>query len=303
MVTAEIALGLTALGMVLAVGLWTVALVADQMRCQDAARDVARAIARGEPEQVARQEGRRAAPDGARIRIAGADGWAEVEVSLNAVPPWPVLEPLGDLEVRAEAAVAYEPGEQLGSAARQRVDADFAISAAALGPAFLVRPPIPGLPARPRSRPEQDVGPADVVGRVAGPSPVTVRHRPSEGGSGTVLVLATGGILFTVLGAVTMLAGALTAQHRVDVASELAALSAAGTVDQRDPCRVAARVAREHQVRLDGCVLVEGGARAADGEVSASEVVAPAVKVTVRGWIEPVAGFRAELTASSVAGR
>lgn len=114
MVTAEIALGLTALSMVLAAGLWTVSVVADQARCQDAARDVARAIARGESERVARAEGRRAAPEGARIRIGGSDGWAEVVVSAEATPAWPVLAGVGGLRVRAEAAVAYEPGELSG---------------------------------------------------------------------------------------------------------------------------------------------------------------------------------------------
>lgn len=111
MVTAEIAVGLTALVFVLFAGLWVVSAVAQQVRCIDAARDTARAIARGESDEVAMAAGRRSAPAGASIVIADQSGWVEVTVSVQALPGWPGLAALPSVTVDGHAAVAYEPLE------------------------------------------------------------------------------------------------------------------------------------------------------------------------------------------------
>lgn len=73
---------LPVLVLLLAVGVGTVAAVAAQLRCIDAAREAARATARGEPMDAALELAARAAPDGAQIAInSGAD---RIEVSVTA---------------------------------------------------------------------------------------------------------------------------------------------------------------------------------------------------------------------------
>lgn len=110
MVTAETALGLTAL-VVVTIGLmWVVSVVALQSRCVDAARDTARAVARGEALPASRDEGRRSAPDGASIAIRVHDTVAVVDVAVDARPPWPALARLPAMRVNARAVVALEPG-------------------------------------------------------------------------------------------------------------------------------------------------------------------------------------------------
>lgn len=110
MVTAEAAVCLIGL-VTIALGLvWVIALVAQQVRCQDAARDVARAVARGESATTSRAEGLRTAPEGARIDIRIRDGLATVTVEIEARPPWPMPARLPPVVVRARAVVAVEPG-------------------------------------------------------------------------------------------------------------------------------------------------------------------------------------------------
>lgn len=110
MVTAETALALTALVVVMAGMAWVVSLVAMQARCVDAARDTARAVARGESSAASQAEGRRSAPAGADIVVRIAHGVATVEVSVDARPPWPVLSHLPGVPVSGRAVVALEPG-------------------------------------------------------------------------------------------------------------------------------------------------------------------------------------------------
>lgn len=81
-VTAEAALVLPVLVLLLAVGVGTIAAVAAQLRCIDAAREAARATARGEAVQTARELAARAAPQGADIAIAV--GTERVEVTVTA---------------------------------------------------------------------------------------------------------------------------------------------------------------------------------------------------------------------------
>src|SRR5690554_6291582 len=110
MVTAEVAVCLTGLVTVALGLLWVIAVVAQQVRCQDAARDAARAVSRGEDEATSRAEGLRTAPEGSKIAIRVADGLATVTVEVDARPPWPVLARLPPVPVRARAVVAVEPG-------------------------------------------------------------------------------------------------------------------------------------------------------------------------------------------------
>lgn len=104
-VTAELAVALPVLVLLLLVGLTSVNAVAIQMRCVDAAREAARAQARGEPGEAA---GERVAPAGATISVGG-DG-ETVRATVVAVA-YPLGDRLPGFTVQAEAVAATEPGE------------------------------------------------------------------------------------------------------------------------------------------------------------------------------------------------
>jgi Flp pilus assembly protein TadG len=103
-VTAELAVGLPALLVLLFAGLTAVGAVTAKLQCVDAARDAALAASRGEPGGRA---GQRAAPAGAAITvtISGDTVIAEVRASV------PLLGGrLPQLRVGARAVAAAEPG-------------------------------------------------------------------------------------------------------------------------------------------------------------------------------------------------
>lgn len=105
MVTAETAVVLPVLLLVLAAAVAGVTVVGAQLRCVDAAREGARAAARGEV--TAAELAGRAAPDGAVIGVTVAGD--EVRVTVSAE-----VRPLGPLPLRvpvtAEAVALLEPG-------------------------------------------------------------------------------------------------------------------------------------------------------------------------------------------------
>lgn len=103
--TAEIAVALPALVLVLATALAAVRLGIDQVRCVDASGTAARLLARGEAGEVARSRALAVAPEGARLVVAfGPD---TVRVTVTAALPrelgWSGLP-----EPRAEAVAAVE---------------------------------------------------------------------------------------------------------------------------------------------------------------------------------------------------
>jgi Flp pilus assembly protein TadG len=69
MVTAEFAVALPALALVVAASIVGISAITDRMRCADAAGIAARLAARGEPVAVVRQVALRAAPRGAQLRL------------------------------------------------------------------------------------------------------------------------------------------------------------------------------------------------------------------------------------------
>jgi Flp pilus assembly protein TadG len=80
-VTAELAVGLPAVALLL-VALLTVASAAvAQTRCTDAARAGARAAALGEADGTVLATARRVAGDGAAVAVSRSDGWVTVAVS------------------------------------------------------------------------------------------------------------------------------------------------------------------------------------------------------------------------------
>jgi Flp pilus assembly protein TadG len=84
MATAELAVVLPTLVLVIAAGLAMVSVVLAQVRCVDAAREAARAAARGEPPAVVRSAAVRAAPEGARVDVGSVGEEVEVTVSASA---------------------------------------------------------------------------------------------------------------------------------------------------------------------------------------------------------------------------
>ena len=84
MATAELAVVLPTLVLVIAAGLTMVSVVLAQMRCVDAAREAARTAARGEPAGVVRSAAIRSAPAGAGVEIGGVGEEVRVTVSARA---------------------------------------------------------------------------------------------------------------------------------------------------------------------------------------------------------------------------
>ena len=73
MVTVELAVAIPAVVIVLALVLGGVSLGIDLVRCDDAARLAARAVARGDSASTARATAVRAAPNGARVALSSGD--------------------------------------------------------------------------------------------------------------------------------------------------------------------------------------------------------------------------------------
>lgn len=107
MVTAETAVVLPVLLLVLAGAVAVVVVLAAQLRCVDAAREGARAAARGDDAEAVARIVRQAGPDDARVRVSAGDQDVLVEVVADVTPLGPV--PLR-IEVSARAVARLEPG-------------------------------------------------------------------------------------------------------------------------------------------------------------------------------------------------
>ncbi|GAA4562140.1 TadE family type IV pilus minor pilin [Planotetraspora kaengkrachanensis] len=107
-VTAETAVALPALVVVLAAALWAIAVVGAQFQCVDAARAGARAAARGEPADAVREAVARSAPANARVDVSSDAEVARVQVTVRVEPGWGPVSP--GVDVSASAVSALEPG-------------------------------------------------------------------------------------------------------------------------------------------------------------------------------------------------
>jgi Flp pilus assembly protein TadG len=106
MVTAETAVVLPVLLLVLAGVVAAVVVVGAQLRCVDAAREGARAAARGEDAAAVTALAARAAPDGAVVTVSEGEEEVRVAVTARIAPLGPV--PLR-ITVSAEAVALREP--------------------------------------------------------------------------------------------------------------------------------------------------------------------------------------------------
>jgi Flp pilus assembly protein TadG len=111
MVTAETAVVLPVLLLVLAGAVAAVIVVGAQLRCVDAAREGARAAARGEQVAIVTALAGRAAPDGAVTTVSPEGDEVRVSVSARVAPLGPV--PLR-ITVSAVAVALREPGGGTG---------------------------------------------------------------------------------------------------------------------------------------------------------------------------------------------
>lgn len=82
MVTAEIAVAIPSLLVLLAFALTAISVASGQLRCIDSAREVARAESRGEPVAVARELSNQLAPAGASVRSVNRPG-GRIEVTVT----------------------------------------------------------------------------------------------------------------------------------------------------------------------------------------------------------------------------
>jgi Flp pilus assembly protein TadG len=114
--TAELAVMLPALVLVLVVALWSVSAVTGQLRCVDAARTAARALARGDSPASAVAAARAAAPAGARVVVSREGDLVVVDVSARSRLPgrWsgglPGLTLSGRAVAPVEGASESDPG-------------------------------------------------------------------------------------------------------------------------------------------------------------------------------------------------
>lgn len=103
--TAETALALPAVVLVLAVAVATFRVATAQLQCTDAARAAARQAARGEPVATVEATARQAGPPGAEVALARVGGSVSVEVAAAVRLPVPGWSPL---RVRDRVIAAVE---------------------------------------------------------------------------------------------------------------------------------------------------------------------------------------------------
>lgn len=106
--TAELTMVLPLLVAVTLGLVWLLTVGTAQVRAVDAARETARALARGDDQAAAVARGLRVAPDGSRIEISRGGGEVRVTVTGRAEGPGGLLARMPSPELQAEAVAADE---------------------------------------------------------------------------------------------------------------------------------------------------------------------------------------------------
>ncbi|MFN8195495.1 MAG: TadE family protein [Nocardioidaceae bacterium] len=109
MVTAELAMTLPLLLAVTAGLAWLLSVGVAQVRVVDAARETARAVARGDSTEAAAELGRSVAPPGAAVEVDASGDTVTVTASVVVAGPGGLFGFLPDARVRARAVAAAEP--------------------------------------------------------------------------------------------------------------------------------------------------------------------------------------------------
>ncbi len=89
---------------------WLLAVGAAQVRVVDAARETARALARGDDRATAIGRGLAVAPDGSRVAVSRGGGELRVTVTGRVEGPGGLFSHLPSPRLRAEAVAADEEG-------------------------------------------------------------------------------------------------------------------------------------------------------------------------------------------------
>lgn len=113
-VTAEAALVMPVLAAVTLALVWMLSLAVAQVRVTDAAREAARAVARGDPVEEARELARTAAP-GAEVQIEAGGQRVRVHVRNTVRPPGDLLGNLAAARVEGSAEALVEGVAEAGA--------------------------------------------------------------------------------------------------------------------------------------------------------------------------------------------
>ena len=116
-VTAELAVGLPLLLAVTAGLVWLVAVAVNQTRTVDAARETARALARGDDHAATVAAGERVAPSGVRISVAASAREVRVRATGRVAGPGGIFAALPGARLDAEAVALVEEGAIDGGSA------------------------------------------------------------------------------------------------------------------------------------------------------------------------------------------
>lgn len=108
-VTAELAMVLPLLLAVTAGLVWFLVVGLGQIRATDAAREAARALARGEDRATAIDLATSIGPPGSSVAVSESDGLVEVTVVARIDGPGGILAALPGADVNATATAALEP--------------------------------------------------------------------------------------------------------------------------------------------------------------------------------------------------
>ncbi|MEZ0577701.1 TadE family type IV pilus minor pilin [Nocardioides sp. MH1] len=107
-VTAELAMGLPLLLAVTTGLVWLLSVGAAQVRTVDAARECARAVARGDDQAAAVAVGERVAPEGVRVAVATSGDRVTATASGHVPGPGGLFAFLPGVDVGAEAVAVAE---------------------------------------------------------------------------------------------------------------------------------------------------------------------------------------------------
>ena len=116
--TAEAAVVLPSLLVVLAMAVWVLVCVGGQLRCVDAARTAARLASRGDPPAASVHAGQVLAPAGAVVRVRTGRTTVSVDVTAWLRPFGPLARVLPSVRVTSHAVAEREDVEREGADTR-----------------------------------------------------------------------------------------------------------------------------------------------------------------------------------------
>ncbi len=244
-VTAEFAVALPAVVLLLAFLLAGAAAGATQLRLEEGARGGARELARGGSAAEAAAVVRRLAGPSAVTALASDGGWLSVTVSdqvpgaVGSLVPW-------TLTARAWTRSEVRGGDRAGD------------RRPAPGPGCRTAVVTPRRFRKPRG--EAPDGP--VCGHVPNREHAPRRRRRQrERGSGTILAAGLGLVVIMATALIMLLAQSAVAASRAAAAADLAALAAADSargITAGEPCDVAGDVAARNHARVISCFVGAG---------------------------------------------